>query len=156
MNTLFGGWAVTAVGSYQSGFPVQVYQANNNSGLFGSNQRPNLVAGVDPKTSGSNTDRVDAWLDPEAWTAADPFTLGDAPRTDTRVRTPFKKNWDIAIQKMQRLGQTSLMVRAEIINAFDDANFRGPNTAYGLASFSRVTEVGGFPRMVQLMARLAW
>ena len=40
-----GGWQISAIGSYQSGFPVVIVQDNNNSGLFGSFQRPNLVAG---------------------------------------------------------------------------------------------------------------
>ncbi|MGH9767500.1 MAG: TonB-dependent receptor domain-containing protein [Blastocatellia bacterium] len=48
-----GGWQISAIGSYQSGFPVVIVQDNNNSGLFGSFQRPNLVAGQDPKSSGS-------------------------------------------------------------------------------------------------------
>jgi hypothetical protein len=157
LGALIGGWTVTGVGTYQSGFPLGITQANNNSGLLGSNQRPNLVSGVDPGTAGSDEDRVAAWFNPAAWSAAAPFTFGDAPRTDTRVRTPFKKNWDVAIQKTQRLGSGySLMVRAEIINVFDNPNFLGPNTSFGLSSFGQVTEVGGFPRMVQLMARLSF
>ena len=156
INAIAGGWAVTGIGTYQSGFPVQIFQSNNNSGLLGSGQRPNLVSGVDPGTSGSDEDRILAWFNTAAWTSAAPFTLGNAPRTDPRVRTPFKKNWDIAIQKTQRVAGTSLTVRADIINLFDDPNFRGPQTGFGLTNFGQVTEVGGFPRMVQLMARLAW
>ena len=156
VNAIVGGWAVTGIGTYQSGFPVQIFQSNNNSGLLGSAQRPNAVSGVDPGTSGSDIDRIDAWFNTGAWSLAAPFTLGDAPRTDGRVRTPLKKNWDIAVQKTQPLGGTNLMVRLEVINAFDNPNFRGPQTGFGLANFGQVTEVGGFPRLVQLMARLAW
>ena len=39
------------------------------------------------------------------------------------------------------------MVRLEMINAFDNPNFRGPQTGFGLANFGQVTEVGGFPRL---------
>jgi hypothetical protein len=157
LQALVGGWTVTGVGSYQSGFPIGISQSNNNSGLLGSGQRPNLVSGVDPGTSGSDEDRVGAWFNSAAWVAASPFTLGNAPRTDTRVRTPFKKNWDIAIQKTQRLSAgMNLMLRAEIINAFNNPNFLGPATAFGLSSFGQVTEVGGFPRMLQVMARLSF
>ena len=104
---------MTGIGTYQSGFPVQIFQSNNNSGLLGSGQRPNAVSGVDPGTSGSDIDRIGAWFNTAAWSLAAPFTLGDAPRTDGRVRTPLKKNWDIAVQKTQPLGATNLMVRLE-------------------------------------------
>jgi hypothetical protein len=91
-----------------------------------------------------------------AWTAAAPFTFGNAPRTDTRVRGPAKKNWDLAIQKAHRTGGRTVTVRAEIINVFDDPNLLGPNTVFGSVDFGRITGVGGFPRTLQLMARFAW
>jgi hypothetical protein len=150
-----GGWQVAAIGSYQSGFPVVIVQDNNNSGLFGSFQRPNLVAGQDPKTSGGTEERLNGWFNPAAWSVAAPFTFGNAPRTDTRARTPFKKNWDIAFQKNQRLSERfTLQLRAEIINAFNDPNFLGPATRFGRSDFGKITQVGGFPRLLQWMARL--
>ena len=155
LSALLGGWAITAVGAYQSGFPSQIFQ-DFNSGLLGSGQRPNVVAGVDPRTPGNTIDRVDAWFNTSAWTAAPPFTYGNAPRTDVRVRGPAKKNWDLAIQKAQRIGGGSLTIRAEIINVFDDPNLLGPNTLFGSVDFGRITGVGGFPRTLQLMARFAW
>jgi hypothetical protein len=146
---------VAAIGSYQSGFPVVIAQNNNNSRLFGSYQRPNLVAGQDPKTSGGTEDRLDRWFNAAAWSEAAPFTFGNAPRTDTRARTPIKANWDIAFQKNQRLSEKfTLQLRAEIINVFNDANFLGPATLFGRSDFGRITQVGGFPRLLQWMARV--
>jgi hypothetical protein len=154
-DALLGGWQVSAIGSYQSGFPVLIVQSSNNSGLFGSFQRPNVVAGQNPKTSGGTEDRLNNWFNKAAWTEAAPYTFGNAPRTDTRVRTPLKANWDIAFQKNQRLSEKfTLQLRAEIINAFDDANFLGPNTQFGGSNFGRITQVGGFPRLLQWMARV--
>jgi hypothetical protein len=154
-NWFLGGWQVAAIGSYQSGFPVVIVQNNNNSLLLGSFQRPNLVAGQNPKTSGSTTDRLNNWFNIAAWSEAPEFTLGNAPRTDTRVRTPFKKNWDIAFQKNQRLTERfTLQLRAEIVNAFNDPNFLGPATRFGRSDFGQITQVGGFPRLLQWMARV--
>jgi trimeric autotransporter adhesin len=171
-----GGWQVSAIGSYQSGFPVVIVQDTNNSGLFGSFQRPNLVAGQDPKTSGSTEERLSNWFNINAWSTANSFSFGNAPRTDTRVRTPFKKNWDIAFQKNQRLSERfTLQLRAEIINAFNDPNFLGPNTRWrplnpgdpshvppippekqtdSSYTFGKITQVGGFPRLLQWMVRV--
>jgi hypothetical protein len=155
-RVLFGGWSVTVVGTYQSGFPVNVTQSVNNAGLLGGQQRPN-VAGADPKTSGGTNDRLNNWFNAAAWTQAPAFTLGNAPRTDSRVRTPFKDNTDVAFQKVEPLGgRRTLMIRAEIINFFNDANLRGPNTSFGSSNFGRVLTVAGFPRMLQLMVRLGF
>lgn len=155
VDILLGGWAISAIGSYQSGFPNVVVQDNNNSGLLGSYQRP-TVTGTDPATSGSTEERLNSWFNTAAWSQAAPFTFGNAPRTDTRARTPFKKNWDIAFQKTQPFGGKTVMVRIELINAFDDPNFLGPETRFGRAAFGRITQVGGFPRTVQVLARFGW
>ncbi len=154
-DVFVGGWSVAAVSSYQSGFPAAIVQNNNNSRLFGSSQRPNLVAGADPKTSGSTTSRLGGWFNPAAWTEAPPFTFGNSPRTNTRVRTPFKKNWDIAFQKNQRLTERfNLQLRAELINALNDPNLLGPVVLFGRSDFGLVNQVGGFPRLLQVMARV--
>jgi len=175
-----GGWQVAAIGSYQSGFPVVIVQSNT----FGLEEfgflvlRPNLVPGVSPKTSGGYEERLSNWFNIGAWKDADPLSggFGNAPRTDTRARTPFKKNWDIAFQKNQRLSERfTLQLRAEIINAFNDPNFLGPNTRWRTLragdpttvpptppekqtdktyTFGKINQVGGFPRLLQWMARL--
>ena len=48
VNAVFGGWSISGVGFYQSGFPVALIQVDNAAGAFGFGQRPNLVPGVDP------------------------------------------------------------------------------------------------------------
>ena len=162
-EVILGGWAVTAIGGYQSGFPIQVSQATNNSGLLGSGQRPNLASGDPSIASGSASDSYDPtcqcvrWLNPAAWTGAPAFTFGNAPRVDTRVRTPFKMNTDLAIQKTQGIGGSkTVMIRFEIINLFDNPNWLGPNTSFGQSSFGWITEVGGFPRLLQVLVRVGW
>jgi hypothetical protein len=175
-----GGWQVAAIGSYQSGFPVVIVQDNT----FGLEEfgflvlRPNLVSGVNPKTSGGIEDRLNNWFNINAWQNANPVSggFGNAPRTDTRARTPIKKNWDIAFQKNQRLSERfTLQLRAEIINTFNHANLLGPNTRWrplnpgnpntlppippekqtdSSYTFGKITQVGGFPRLLQWMVRV--
>jgi trimeric autotransporter adhesin len=159
-SVILGGWSVTAVGSYASGYPISINQNTNNSGLLGSGQRPNVVEGVDPFLENPEYDSTCSclrWLNPAAWSSAAAFTFGNAPRTDDRVRTPFKKSMDIAFQKVQRLGGgKNVMVRLEMINAFNNPNFVGPFVNFGLGNFGQVTEVGGFPRLLQVMVRFGF
>jgi hypothetical protein len=155
-DALFGGWSVTVAGRYQNGFPLSIWQASNNSGLFGSTQRPNIVPGVDPATSGDWESRLNQWMNPAAWSAAPAFTLGNAPRTDPRVRTPGQYTTDLNIQKSVSLGRRTLSVRADILNLFDQPLFTNVVTQFGLANFGSVNQVGGYPRSLQIQVRMNW
>jgi hypothetical protein len=155
-NALLGGWSVTVAGRYQNGFPISVWQSSNNSGLLGSNQRPNLVPGVPLATTGSTLDRLNNWINAAAFTPAPAFTLGNAPRTLPDLRTPGQKNTDLSIQKSRSFGGATITLRADILNLFDNPLFSGPVSTYGTSDFGRITTVNGFARAVQFQARVGW
>ncbi len=157
-----GGITLSTVVTWQSGFPVTVSQGANNTNLLGSSQRPNVVNGVNPVLTDDPQDHYDVscgcirWLNPAAWSQAAPFTFGNAPRADGRARTPARRNWDIAVQKSVRLAAARVTARAEIINVLNAADFRGPDVSFGSATFGQIRDAAGFPRMLQLSARVAW
>ncbi len=155
-NTLLGGWSLSAAGYIQSGFPIAVIQNVNNTGLLGGQQRPNVVPGVEPGHSGSTVENLDSYLNPDAWALAPAFTFGGAPRTDTRIRTPMRHNWDFAFQKSENVGAGRITARVEVINAFDRPDFNGPVTALGNPNFGRILDVSGFPRLFQFTVRYDW
>jgi len=156
LDDLFGGWQVTAFGTYQSGFPLSISQNNNNAGTFGGGQRPNIVPGVDPSTTGADIDRVSGWLDPAAFSAAAPFTLGNAPRTLDAL-SPSVRNWDLAVDKSVRVsGEARGIIRLELINAFNLTGLRSPDIALGRSTFGRIVAQAGFTRVMQFTFRLAW
>jgi hypothetical protein len=156
------GLMVSASAGYQTGFPVTLVQSPNNSNLMGSNQRPNVVAGVNPVLATNPSRSYDAscgcirWLNPAAWSQAAPFTFGNAPRTDGRARTPARRNLDAALEKSQRVGRTIVSVKAEIINVLNSIDFLGPNIAFGDSTFGQIRGAAGFARMLQLSARVGW
>ncbi len=156
-GALLGGWTVAALGTLESGFPLNVTQQNNNTGSLGGTQRPNLTD-VDPNTSGDTVDRLDNYIDPAAYAAAAPFTFGNAPRTDSRIRTPFRSNWDLTFAKRVAMGgRVSGQVRIELLNAFNQVRFAaGPEARVGNPSFGRITSQGGLTRQTQLTFRVAW
>ncbi|HXV64673.1 MAG TPA: hypothetical protein VEK15_28505, partial [Vicinamibacteria bacterium] len=154
-SQVFGGWTISATGFYQSGFPIAVL-AFPNTFVFSAIQRPNIVPGVDPGHIGSTLENLDTYLNPDAWDQPEAFTFGDAPRTDTRVRSPFRANWDVAFQKSARAGAANAAFRLEIINVFDRPDFDGPNIGFGTRNFGRITNVSGFARTFQFSFRLDW
>src|SRR5207302_540196 len=56
-DLLVGGWSVAAIAKFESGSPLAIVQASDNSGSYSGLQRPN-VTGVDPRTPGSTEDRL--------------------------------------------------------------------------------------------------
>ena len=156
LSELLGNWTVSATGFFQSGFPISVFQVAFNTGVFSEIQRPNVVPGVDPGHEGSTVENLDSYLNPAAWSLADAFTFGDAPRTDTRIRTPSRMNWDLVLQKNERIGSVRASFRVELINVFDTPDFRGPIIAFGARNFGTIQQVSGFPRTLQLMLRFDW
>jgi hypothetical protein len=130
--------------------------------VFGRIQRPNLT-GTSPVTPGSTESHYDPacacinnWFNPAAWSNAPAFTFGNSPRTDTRQLTPFKTQTDLALQKVEPIGGSTLMLRAELINAFNNAQFNGPNTRFGSSGFGQISSTRGFPRLLQITLRFAF
>jgi trimeric autotransporter adhesin len=162
-RVLFGGWAVTAVGYFQSGFPAAIIQSSNTTGIFSRLQRPNLT-GTSPATSGNTDSHYDPecgcianWFNPAAWSTAPAFTFGNSPRTETEMRTPFKTQTDVALQKVEPIGGSKqVMVRFEMINLFNNTQFNGPDMTFGSSSFGTITATRGFPRLLQLMVRFSF
>jgi hypothetical protein len=59
-------------------------------------------------------------------------------------------------QLCRAYGVTTLSLRADILNVFDDPPFSGPVTTYGTSNFGQITTVNGFARAAQFQARIGW
>jgi hypothetical protein len=164
LDYLVGGWSIAAVVTFQSGFPVVIDQIPNNSNLFGSGQRPNIVPGVSPlatndiigqlQNSGGTNNQ---YLNPSAWSLAPAFTFGNAPRTDAGLRTPPRNQLDLAFSKDFPTGRASkAQLRVEVINVTNRPWFAGFNTDFGTTTFGQVTTQINYARFAQIMFRFAW
>jgi len=162
-DLLVGGWSVSAVVNFQSGFPIGVQQSDN-TGLLGGAQRPNVVAGGDLATPGEYRDRLASadhptatWINPAAFTTAPAFTFGNAPRTITDLRTPNQKNVDASFMKNFRLGGSKVaQLKIEMLNLFNRVTVRGISSSVGTSSFGQITSQSGFMRLTQIMLRFSW
>jgi len=156
-NIIAGGWTVSVIATYESGQPLNVVQNADNTGSFSGVQRPNWT-GVDPATPGSTIDRLINYINPAAYEAAQPFTFGTGTRTDPRIRSPFRTNYDMVLAKTLSVG-TSLkaQIRLEMLNATDNPKFvGGGDSRFGRSSFGTISRQAGFPRTTQFLLRFFW
>lgn len=156
-TALLGGWMVSAIIGIESGFPVAVASATNNTNLFTRMQRAN-PAGVDPTTDGDRESRIaEQWLTPNGYTVPAAFTLGTGPRVDRRARGPHRNNVDLAVAKNVHLaGSLVGQFRLEVINLTNTVKVIGPIHTVGSSGFGQIRSQSGFMRMTQLMIRLAF
>ena len=155
-DKVFGAWDLSLIALYESGFPVNIVQLTDNTGSFSGTQRPNW-SGTDPATSGSTIDRLDGYINQAAYTLAPAFTFGTGPRTDPRVRTPFRTNYDVSLSKnVDLFAGLRAEFRVEILNATNNPKFVGPETRLGSAQFGTITQQAGLMRLTQLMVRIKW
>jgi hypothetical protein len=171
-DILLGGWSVTPVVTFQSGFPIGVRQQVTTSqtwlmGGCGSttacagNPRPNVVPGVDPLVPGDITERIrdnvtdNLYMNPAAFSTSAPNQFGDAPRLLSDLYSPWRNNVDLSVSKnVPTGGRTSASVRVEVLNLFNQVQWASPaSNQFGNSSFGQITNQANNMRMVQFTLR---
>lgn len=164
-NALLGGWSITAVAQFQSGFPMGVSQ--NVSGtpfLFGGMLRPDLVEGEAITRSGRITDRIMAdatdnqYFNLAAFKAVPNNRFGDAPRTLPGVLSPFRTSFSMSAGKQVDLpGRAALSARLELLNPLNIVQWAAPaSSALGNSSFGQIRSQANNMRSVQVTVRVSY
>jgi hypothetical protein len=163
---LLSDWTISAIGEFVSGAPLNATisggVSDNNLGLFGGRQRPNLTG--DPNVDASDADRVASadhtgatWFDRAAFANPGAGQYGSSPRTLGDARWQFRKTIDLVVAKnILVTGSQSGEVRFEILNLTNTAKFAAGATntdAIDLTSFSRIAAQASFMRIWQLTFR---
>lgn len=167
-GAVLGGWRLSAIGTYRSGYPLTVFVQNNRSR---SQWQPSLGPGIGrdrpnyaPGFSAENAVTGDPaqWFNPLAFALQPAGTFGNTGRGD--FRGPDLRVVDLAMSKDTSLGGSRrLELRLEVFNLFNRANFGVPNlTAFAgaadgeaaLGSFGRIRNTVTSARQVQLGVRL--
>ena len=155
-------WIVTA----QSGRPIPIVTANDTTNRFYFNQRPNVVAGVNPVLS--NWNPVSGYLNPLAFSQPADGTFGDLGRNS--IFGPSYWNADFSVSKNTTLFEgLNLQLRAELFNIFNHPNFALPSGSVTpgvgpIGTISQTPDVaqgnpglgGGGPRVIQLAAKFTF
>lgn len=161
LNRIFGGWQLSGITTFQSGFPLAISAIPNDlvtqfgagvGGVFG--MRPDRVPGCNAEKSASS--RLEEWFNTSCFVQpATPFSFGDEPRVDSQLRGQGINNWDISIAKDTMLNErVHAVFEAEFLNAFNRTQFGPPGLQAGTPLFGVVTSTLNNPREIQFALRL--
>jgi hypothetical protein len=169
MDLILGGWSLTPIITFQSGFPMGVSQRDplGSSFLMGGTPRPNIVAGQPFRTSGNLGDGITAgvgtkpgnmFYNEAAWTLAPANSFGNSPRVLPGVYSLWRKNVDLSISKSFRTGgNTRASVSMDVINLFNIVQWKPPvSSQFGNSNFGQVTDQLNFMRMVNINLRFSF
>ena len=165
-----GGWRLSAIATYRSGYPLTVFVQNNRSrslwqpslGPGIGRDRPSYAPGFD--AASAVTGDPNGWFDPRAFVLQPAGTFGNTGRGD--FEGPDLRMVDLAAARNFQIGASrsrAVELRLEVFNIFNRANFGVPNlTAFAgaadgeapLGSFGRVRNTVTSARQMQLGVRV--
>jgi hypothetical protein len=156
IRALVSGWAISIVSRYQSGFPSRI-SGGTATPLF-SGQRPNRVLGVDPRTGVSRSDfdpATSLYYNKAAYTSAGPYTFGNAPPQDPKLRGWAFYNEDLAVLKRVQIHENvNFRLGAQFYNIFNRTVFTDPTANLNSLTLGMVGGQSNFPRQMQFTLRL--
>ncbi len=159
LDLLVGGWKTAGVWTIQDGFPLQFEVENGGTPIWTYGpQRPNISAPLQ-RTGGSDGNWVNNYFaNPGVLQIPQPYTLGDAPRTVSSVRSPFFFTTNLSLMKDFALSPhdeaLKLELRLEAENAFNHPVFGTPDTIVGDPNFGVINYTSVGPRQCQLALKL--
>jgi hypothetical protein len=140
VELLAGGWRVTSLMRFNTGFPYMVYLSDTNQlGDTTHTIRPDLNPGVPIVNPNWNRHcptgtGCEPYVNPAAFMRPALGSLGTAPRTLDGARGPWQQYFDLSVQKDFRLGESHrrLQFRIDALNALNHPTFAVyPNNAGG-------------------------
>lgn len=165
VNGLVGGWVISGAQKYYSGGLIQVATPGNPLGTTigstmtkGVRNNANIRTGLGYGDLDPNNPNA-LWFNAAAFSAAAPFTLGNAALYYGDFRNPMIAFENIGLSKKTTLWQNEknpvvLMFRADAFNLFNRTRFGGVNGTIGNANFGRSTAPQVGARAITMGLRL--
>lgn len=148
------GWQASAIITYQSGFPIRVWDPNDaelESSEFFEGANTPVAAGpvqfLNPKTNGN------FWFDPTNFTDATVTgtnygVFGNTPHS--LCCGPAISNTDLVIAKNTKIGERwNSEFRAEFYNAWNHTQFNNPDGDFADSTFGEILKTREGPRVMQ-------
>ncbi|HLH02722.1 MAG TPA: TonB-dependent receptor [Bryobacteraceae bacterium] len=130
---LLGGFEVSAIGTAQTGLPVNITIDRLNSAVPGNFaisgwMRPNYVSGVSLTLPGGST--PDDWINPAAFSIPADGTFGNLGRNT--FRAPGIAQLDLGLSKYISITErVNIRFRGDLFNVFNRAQYGAPNADLG-------------------------
>jgi len=164
-DLLVGGWQVSGVTTFQTGFPYSI-AANDTSSLLGTFfQRANQIC--DPNKG--FTKSINEWFNTGCFVSPDPGVYGTTKRN--YLRSPGINNWDMGLAKTFRFTErVGFQLRVDTFNSFNHAQWAvppggligfgtggnsNPGSTLGSSTFGKITSAAP-GRVVQLGGKLTF
>jgi len=162
-RALLGGWELSAIGTAQSGLPVNVTIDRSNGAVPGDysisgEERPNYIAGVSLTPSVGSTPNL--WINPLALSTPTNQTFGNLGRNP--FRAPGISQLDLGLSRYVSIRErVTIRLRADLFNVFNRAQYGAPNSDLSQSNFGVITTTisnyatgRGTPRELQLSAKI--
>jgi hypothetical protein len=146
---LANGWGLSAIITYQSGFPIRVQDANDaelQSSLFFEDANTPQVTGavkfLNPKTTPGNF-----WFDTSNFSDPTQGTFGNTPHA--LCCGPAISNTDLVISKKTKINERwNTEFRAEFYNVWNHTQFTNPDGNFSDSTFGQILKARD-PRLIQ-------
>jgi hypothetical protein len=153
VDAVVGGWEVSPIVSWRTGWPLPVFGGQDNTGTFSRGFRP------DCNSIPSTTDTRIPGVGVQWFTNNGNFTqpgtgqFGNCAPQLGGLRSPHYADLDFSLHKdFQMTERFKLQFRTDFINAFNHVNFEAPNTSIG-PTMGQITNAEP-PRNIQLALKL--
>jgi hypothetical protein len=144
---IVSGWGLHGFSAFQTGTPLNLSTAVNNTNSFGGGSRPNST-GISARLTGPAQQRLNRWFDTSAFTTPALFAYGNAGRNI--LYGPGRVNFDFSVFKEFRVQEGfRLQFRTEIFNVFNTTQLDLPNASIGAGTAGTITQIVGTPRQIQ-------
>jgi hypothetical protein len=153
VNQVIGGWSVSPILSWRTGWPLPVYGALDNSGTFGRGAR------ADCSGTPSIADTAIAGVGVQWFTNTGQFTnpalgtFGNCSPQLSGLRSPHYTDIDMSLHKDFPLTERfRLQFRTDFVNFFNHVQYNAPNMGLG-SSMGQITNAQPM-RNIQLALKL--
>jgi len=153
VNGVIGGWEVSPIVSFHTGWPMPVYSAQDESGTFGRGARadcngvPSIVNTFIPAVGRQWFNNTGQFTNPAVG------TFGNCSPQLGDLRSPHYSDVDLSLHKDFPITERfRLQFRSDFVNAFNHVQLNAPNMGLG-ATMGQITGAQP-PRNIQLALKL--
>jgi hypothetical protein len=153
VNGVIGGWEVSPIVSFHTGWPLPIFPTEDNSGTFSRGARPDCN-GL-PSITNTPIPGIGRQWFVNNGNFANPAigTFGDCSPQLSGLRSPHYADVDMSLHKDFPITERfKLQFRTDFVNAFNHVQYNAPNTTLG-STIGQITSAQP-PRNIQLALKL--